>query len=61
VGGWVGFHAYEIGNRPLLLLGIFVILISVQFFMMGLIGEMIVRVYYEAGNKPIYHIRTILE
>lgn len=61
IGGWAGFHAYAIGNRPLLLLGIFLILISVQFFMMGLIGEMIVRVYYEASNKPIYHIRKLLE
>ena len=61
VGGWVAFHAYEIGNRPLLLLGIFLILIGIQFFMMGLIGEMIVRVYYEAGDKPIYHVRKVLE
>jgi glycosyltransferase involved in cell wall biosynthesis len=61
IGGWAGFHAYEIGNRPLFLLGIFLILISVQFFMMGLIGEMIVRVYYEAGNKPIYHVREVLK
>lgn len=61
VGGWTAFHAYEIGNRPLLLLGIFLILISIQFFMMGLIGEMIVRVYYEAGEKPIYHVRKVLE
>jgi glycosyltransferase involved in cell wall biosynthesis len=60
-GGWAGFHAYEIGNRPLLLIGIFMILISVQFFMIGLIGEMIVRVYYEAGNKPIYYVREVLK
>ena len=60
IGGWAGFHAYEIGNRPLLLLGIFLIIIGVQFFMMGLIGEMIMRVYYESGNKPIYHIRKMI-
>jgi glycosyltransferase involved in cell wall biosynthesis len=59
LGGWAAFHAYQIGNRPLFLVGIFLILISVQFFMIGLIGEMIVRVYYEAGNKPIYYVRQV--
>lgn len=61
IGGWSAFHAYEIGDRPLLLLGIFLIVIGIQFFMMGLIGELIVRVYYEAGNKPIYHIRKVIK
>jgi hypothetical protein len=59
IDGWIGFHAYEIGNRPLFLIGIFLILISVQLLMMGLLGEMLVRIYYEAGNKPIYHVRRI--
>jgi glycosyltransferase involved in cell wall biosynthesis len=61
VGGWDSFHAYQIGNRPLLLLAIMLILVGVQFLMMGLLGEMIMRVYYEARNKPAYFIRTILE
>ena len=61
INGWIGFHTYEIGNRPLFLLGIFLVMLSVQFFMMGLIGEMIVRVYYEAGNKPIYHVRQVIK
>ncbi|MCK5428458.1 MAG: glycosyltransferase family 2 protein [Anaerolineales bacterium] len=59
--GWAGFHAYEIGNRPLLLLSIFLILLGVQFFMMGILGEMIMRTYYEARDKPTYYIRLVLE
>ena len=59
--GWAGFHAYEIGNRPLLLLSIFLILLGVQFFMMGILGEMIMRTYYEARDKPTYYIRHVLE
>ena len=59
--GWAGFHAYEIGNRPLLLLSIFLILLGVQFFMMGILGEMIMRTYYEARDKPTYYIRRVLE
>jgi len=28
--------------------------------MMGLIGEMLVRVYYESQHKPIYTVREVL-
>jgi glycosyltransferase involved in cell wall biosynthesis len=61
IGGWKGFQAYEIGNRPLLLLSILLIIVGVQLLMMGLLGEMIMRIYYESGDKPIYHIRKILD
>jgi len=61
VGGWVAFHAYEIGNRPLLLFSVLLITVGIQFLMMGLLGEMIMRVYYEASGRPIYAIRTILD
>lgn len=60
VGGWEAFHAYEIGNRPLLLLAVLLVMLAVQFLMMGLLGEMIMRTYYETQNKPPYAIRKIL-
>jgi len=61
IGGWEGFRAYEIGNRPLLLLAILLIVIGVQLLMMGFLGEMIMRIYYEARDKPIYYIRQVLD
>jgi len=61
IGGWDGFRAYQIGNRPLLLLAILLIVIGVQLLMMGFLGEMIMRIYYEARDKPIYHIRQVLD
>ena len=61
MGGWIGFQAYEIGNRPLLLLSILLIMIGVQLLMMGFLGEMIMRVYYESRDKPIYYIRQLLD
>jgi glycosyltransferase involved in cell wall biosynthesis len=61
IGGWVGFQAYQIGNRPLLLLAILLILIGIQLLMMGFLGEMIMRIYYESRDKPIYHVRQILD
>jgi hypothetical protein len=36
------------------------IMLNVQFLMMGLLGEMIMRTYYEAQGKPIYSIREVL-
>jgi len=61
VDGWEAFHAYQIGNRPLLLFAILLILVGVQFFMMGLLGEMMMRTYYEAQGKPPYFIRQVVE
>jgi glycosyltransferase involved in cell wall biosynthesis len=61
LGGMDAFHAYQIGNRPLLLLAVVLILVGVQFLMMGFLGEMIMRAYHEAQNKPPYFIRCILE
>jgi hypothetical protein len=61
VGGWEAFHAYEIGGRPLLLLAILLMMLGVQFLMMGLLGEMIMRTYYEAQNKPAYFVRNVLK
>ncbi|TAN39799.1 MAG: glycosyltransferase [Nitrospirae bacterium] len=49
----------DIGGRPLLLLGVLLIIVGVQFIGMGLLGEMMVRVYHESQNKPIYVIRRL--
>lgn len=50
----------SIGNRPLLLLGALLIIVGVQFVGLGLLGEMIVRVYHESQKKPIYVVKKIL-
>jgi glycosyltransferase involved in cell wall biosynthesis len=60
VGGWPGFHSVQIGDRPLLLLAILLIILGSQFLVMGLLAELIVRTYYESQNKPVYHIATVL-
>ncbi len=61
IGGWAGFQGYVIGNRPLLLLAVLLVIVGVQFLMMGLLGEMITRTYYEAQGKSVYTVRQILE
>jgi hypothetical protein len=59
-GGLDGFHAMEIGERPLLSLSILFIIIGVQFLVMGLVAELVVRTYYETQNKPVYTVQTLL-
>jgi len=54
------FSGIDIGGRPLLLLGVLLIIVGIQFVGMGLLGEMIVRVYHESQKKPIYAIKQIL-
>ncbi len=48
------FWGAMLAGRPLLLLGVLLIIVGVQFIGMGLLGEMIVRVYHESQKKPIY-------
>jgi len=53
-------YGIDIGGRPLLLLGALLIIVGIQFIGMGLLGEMIVRVYHESQKKPIYTMKKIL-
>ena len=50
----------SIGNRPLLLLAVLLVILGVQMVSIGLIAEMVMRTYYEVQNKPIYAIREQL-
>ena len=72
VGGFAGFliliylsiekilFLKQIGGRPLLLLGALLVIVGIQFIGMGLLGEMIVRVYHESQRKPIYAIKKVI-
>ncbi len=55
------FLGKDIGNRPLLLLGILLFLSGLILFGIGLLAELIIRTYYEASGKRIYAIREIVE
>ncbi len=49
-----------IGGRPLLLLSVLLLLLGVQLVGMGLLGEMVARVYHESQGKPIYMVKKVL-
>jgi glycosyltransferase involved in cell wall biosynthesis len=48
-------------RNPLLILTTLLIITSLQFVLMGLLAEMLVRTYHESQGRPIYTIRRILE
>ncbi|MEM7130945.1 MAG: glycosyltransferase family 2 protein [Chloroflexota bacterium] len=50
----------DIGNRPLLLLAVLLVMVGAQLITMGLIAEMIIRTYHESQHKPIYSVREVL-
>ena len=62
--GWLGFERIyldrPIGDRPLVLLGILLTIMGMQFVTMGLLGEILVRTYHESQGKPVYRIERIL-
>jgi glycosyltransferase involved in cell wall biosynthesis len=59
--GLAGFRSFRIGTSPWLMLAVLMIVLGVQFLMMGLLGELLTRTYHEAQDKPIYVVRQVLE
>ena len=50
----------DIWGRPLLLLGITLILAGIQFLTFGIIAELMMRVYYESQQKKPYSIKKVV-
>ena len=59
--GAEAFRSFQIGTSPWTMLSVLLIVLGVQFLMMGLLGEIMTRTYHEAQNKPIYVVRRVLE
>ena len=59
--GMEGFRSYRIGTSPWLSLAVLLVVLGVQFVVLGLLGEIIVRTYHEAQDKPIYVVREVIE
>ena len=52
------FIGEAIGNRPLLLLGVLLVVIGIQLFSSGFLGELLIR---QKDRKALYTIRTEIE
>lgn len=49
---------HDIGSRPLLLIAVLCILMSVQFLTTGVLSELVSRTYFESGLAKSYTIRN---
>jgi hypothetical protein len=55
------FWSYSLAERPLLLLGVLMIIVGAQSIGMGILAEIQIRTYQETSHKPVYVIRKILD
>ena len=51
----------KIGNRPLLILGVILLLAGLQLILFGIVAEILMRTYYESQHKKAFRIRSIIE
>ncbi|MBO9097873.1 MULTISPECIES: glycosyltransferase family 2 protein [Rhizobium] len=51
----------DIGTRPMLMVGVVLLLASVQMVTTGILAEMIARNYYRDDTSPNYIVRTIFD
>ena len=51
------FDNLSLNRNPLLVLTLFLLFMGVQFIVMGLLGELNARTYFESQGKPIYVVR----
>ena len=54
-------HNFAMNRNPLLVLTALLITATIQFILMGLLAELLVRTYHESQNRPTYVIKKILE
>ena len=51
----------DMSGNPLLLLSAVLMITTVQFILMGLLAELLVRTYHESQGRPTYVIKEVLE
>lgn len=51
---------FDITGNPLLYVSILTAILGIQFFSLGLIGELTVRIYYGTGRKTSYQVRQLV-
>jgi glycosyltransferase involved in cell wall biosynthesis len=51
----------DMSGNPLLLLSAVLMITAVQFILMGLLAELLVRTYHESQNRPTYVVREVLD
>lgn len=61
---WLAWHKLwygeAIANRPLLMLGVLLAVIGIQFVCTGIVTEMLARTWFESGASRTYAVREVL-
>ena len=52
---------YSIGNRPLFTVSLLFIVVGVQMVMTGMLGELMMRTYFESSGRKTYTVREVTE
>ena len=67
LGGIISFYLLvlkifgeDIWGRPLLILGITLLLGGIQLITIGIVAELIVRTYYESQDKKTYRVKDVI-
>jgi hypothetical protein len=54
-------YAQPIANRPMLMAGVLLFVVGIQLLTTGVLAELLIRTYYEAGNLKPYIVRGAVE
>ncbi|HSW39081.1 MAG TPA: glycosyltransferase family 2 protein [Acidobacteriota bacterium] len=55
------FYHVKAHNNPLLLLSVFLFIVGIQFILMGLVAELLIRTYFESQGKAQYIVRRVMQ
>jgi hypothetical protein len=65
--GFAGLTLYHklvldvyVHRNPFVLISVFLMLVGMQFVMMGVLAEILIRIYHEAQKRPVYSIRETM-
>ncbi len=65
--GFAGLTLYHklvldiyVHRNPFVLISVFLLLVGMQFVMMGVLAEILIRIYHEAQKRPVYSVRETL-
>jgi glycosyltransferase involved in cell wall biosynthesis len=54
-----GSHLF-LEHGPIMLLGMMLVLFGVQLLAIGLLGELVMRTYFEAHRQPVYRVERVM-
>jgi len=58
---FISIQQLSMNRNPLLIVSLMLMTTGIQFLLMGLLAEILVRTYHESQDRPIYVIEKILE